>query len=192
MGYIDEDCSGIIPKQLKGTSNEKELEFPPKMEILNWLFVSKKHIAFYDEFMENGLLVTNIFAVSSRYDVSGMPGLCISASEKRDYEWNEMYTNMLDITPFTPIIDRALVLHKMIRLMTHGLWGEGYLNFEENLEIPNVFPREGYNNSYHYARRQWNIVDDSLLRYKYLNEFDKAMQYSKGKYWWISSPRNKN
>ncbi|RHZ65440.1 hypothetical protein Glove_315g52 [Diversispora epigaea] len=53
-----------------------------------WLFVSKKHIAFYDEFMENGLLVTNIFAVSSRYDVSGMPGLCISASEKRDYEWN--------------------------------------------------------------------------------------------------------
>ncbi|CAG8502801.1 10602_t:CDS:2 [Diversispora eburnea] len=26
------------------------------------------------------------------------------------------------------------------------------------------FPRAGNNNSYHYARRQWNVVDDPLLR----------------------------
>jgi 1,4-alpha-glucan branching enzyme len=27
----------------------------------------------------------------------------------------EMYTNMSDLTPFTPVIDRGLALHKMIR-----------------------------------------------------------------------------
>jgi 1,4-alpha-glucan branching enzyme len=28
------------------------------------------------------------------------------------------------------------------------------------------FPREGNNESYHYARRQWNVLDDHLLKYK--------------------------
>lgn len=41
----------------------------------------------------------------------------------------EMYTNMSSLSPMTPIIDRGLQLHKMIRLLTHGLGGEGYLNF---------------------------------------------------------------
>lgn len=41
----------------------------------------------------------------------------------------EMYTNMSSLIPMTPIIDRGLQLHKMIRLLTHGLGGEGYLNF---------------------------------------------------------------
>lgn len=41
----------------------------------------------------------------------------------------EMYTNMSSLIPLTPIIDRGLQLHKMIRLLTHGLGGEGYLNF---------------------------------------------------------------
>lgn len=51
------------------------------------------------------------------------------------------------------------------------------------------FPREGNGNSFHYARRQWNILDDSLLRYKYLNEFDVAMQHAEAKYGWLSSPQ---
>ena len=34
--------------------------------------------------------------------------------------------------------------------------------------------REGNNSSYHYARRQWNLVDDPGLRYKFLNDFDAA------------------
>nr|CAG8438079.1 11684_t:CDS:10 [Entrophospora candida] len=143
-------------------------------------------------------------------DVSGMPGLCRPVSEggvgfdyrlgmaipdmwikllkeQKDDEWNignislvgdktiafwlmdkEMYTHMSDVTPRTPIIDR-----------------EGYLNFEGN-EFGHPewldFPRQGNGNSYHYARRQWNIVDDKLLRYKYLNEFDKAMQNLEEKY----------
>lgn len=41
----------------------------------------------------------------------------------------EMYTNMSALIPMTPVIDRGIQLHKMIRLLTHGLGGEGYLNF---------------------------------------------------------------
>lgn len=40
-----------------------------------------------------------------------------------------MYDFMSVMSPLTPIIDRGLALHKMIRLLTHGLGGEGYLNF---------------------------------------------------------------
>jgi 1,4-alpha-glucan branching enzyme len=65
---------------------------------------------------------------------------------------------MSDMTPRTPIIDRGLSLHKMIRLLTHGLAGEGYLNFKGN-EFGHPewldFPRVGNDNSFHYARRQW-------------------------------------
>uniref|UniRef100_A0A1D1Y9U8 1,4-alpha-glucan branching enzyme n=1 Tax=Anthurium amnicola TaxID=1678845 RepID=A0A1D1Y9U8_9ARAE len=104
----------------------------------------------------------------------------------------EMYTNMSDMTPLTSIIDRGLALHKMIRLLTHGLAGEGYLNFEGN-EFGHPewldFPRCGNNNSYHYARRQWNVLDDNLLRYRYLNEFDKAMQHLEEQYGWLNSPQ---
>ena len=42
----------------------------------------------------------------------------------------ELYTHMSTLTHLTPIIERGLALHKLIRLLTHGLGGEGYLNFE--------------------------------------------------------------
>jgi 1,4-alpha-glucan branching enzyme len=103
---------------------------------------------------------------------------------------SEMYTNMSDLTALTPTIDRGIALHKLIRLLTHGLGGEGYLNFEGN-EFGHPewldFPRVGNNNSFHYARRQWNVADDHLLRYKYLNEFDKAMQHLEEQFHWLSS-----
>ncbi|PAV21148.1 glycoside hydrolase family 13 [Pyrrhoderma noxium] len=38
----------------------------------------------------------------------------------------EMYTNMSDLTELTPIIDRGISLHKLIRLLVHTLGGEGY------------------------------------------------------------------
>ncbi|KAF7251200.1 1,4-alpha-glucan-branching enzyme, partial [Varanus komodoensis] len=41
----------------------------------------------------------------------------------------EMYNYMSVLSPLTPIIDRGMQLHKMIRLITHALGGEGYLNF---------------------------------------------------------------
>ncbi|KAK2466060.1 hypothetical protein APHAL10511_001702 [Amanita phalloides] len=104
----------------------------------------------------------------------------------------EMYTNMSDISPLTPVIARGIALHKMIRLLVHSLGGEGYLNFEGN-EFGHPewldFPREGNNNSFHYARRQWNIVDDHLLRYKYLNNFDIAMNHLEDRYHWLDAPQ---
>ncbi|KAH8094877.1 glycoside hydrolase [Cristinia sonorae] len=102
----------------------------------------------------------------------------------------EMYTNMSDLTEYTPVVSRGIALHKMIRLLVHSLGGEGYLNFEGN-EFGHPewldFPREGNGNSFHYARRQWNVVDDPLLRYRYLNEFDKAMNHLEQKYKWLSA-----
>ncbi|KAI8802328.1 starch branching enzyme IIb [Cladochytrium replicatum] len=44
----------------------------------------------------------------------------------------EMYTHMSDLSELTPIIDHGLALHKMIRLLTYGLGGEGRLNFMGN------------------------------------------------------------
>lgn len=43
-----------------------------------------------------------------------------------------MYDFMALNGPTTPAIDRGIALHKMIRLITMGLGGEGYLNFMGN------------------------------------------------------------
>jgi len=55
-------------------------------------------------------------------------------------------------------IDRGVALHKVIRLLTYALGGEGYLNFIGN-EFGHPewvdFPREGNGWSYKYCRRQW-------------------------------------
>jgi 1,4-alpha-glucan branching enzyme len=37
------------------------------------------------------------------------------------------------------------------------------------------FPREGNNWSYRYARRQWNLVDNKDLKFRYLAAFDRKM-----------------
>lgn len=103
----------------------------------------------------------------------------------------EMYTNMSVFTPLTPVIDRGIQLHKMIRLITHTLGGDGYLNFMGN-EFGHPewldFPRKGNNESFHYARRQFNLTDDHLLRYKFLNEFDRDMNKLEEKFGWLASP----
>jgi 1,4-alpha-glucan branching enzyme len=75
-------------------------------------------------------------------------------------------------------VDRGMALHKLIRLVTLATAGNGYLNFMGNeFGHPDWidFPREGNNWSYKYARRQWNLRDDSNLRYRFLAEFDQAM-----------------
>ena len=75
-------------------------------------------------------------------------------------------------------IDRAMALHKMIRLYTIAGGGEAYLNFMGN-EFGHPewidFPREGNNWSFHYCRRQWSLPDNTELKYQYLNAFDKDM-----------------
>ncbi len=89
----------------------------------------------------------------------------------------EMYTGMNKFGG-NLVIDRGIALHKMIRLITASLAGEGYLNFMGN-EFGHPewidFPREGNGWSYHYCRRQWSLVDNEDLRYRELNDFDKAM-----------------
>ncbi|MCL2646641.1 MAG: alpha-amylase family glycosyl hydrolase [Phycisphaerales bacterium] len=90
----------------------------------------------------------------------------------------EMYFSMSKLTP-SLVVDRGIALHKMIRLITFALGGEGYLNFMGN-EFGHPewidFPRQGNNWSYKHARRLWNLVDDPLLKYGGLNAFDRAMQ----------------
>ncbi|ABN65252.2 alpha-1,4-glucan branching enzyme [Scheffersomyces stipitis CBS 6054] len=104
----------------------------------------------------------------------------------------EMYTHMSVLSPLTPIIDRGLSLHKLIRLLTFGLGGEGYLNFEGN-EFGHPewldFPRVGNNESYHYARRQFNLIKDDLLRYKFLYAFDAGMLSLDSKYGVLDKPQ---
>ena len=76
------------------------------------------------------------------------------------------------------VVNRGIALHKMIRLLTSSTINGGYLNFMGN-EFGHPewidFPREGNNWSYEHARRLWSLVDDKDLRFRFLNEFDKAM-----------------
>ncbi len=74
--------------------------------------------------------------------------------------------------------DRAVALHKLLRLITLATGGGAYLTFMGN-EFGHPewidFPREGNGWSYHYARRQWRLATDTLLRYRLLDAFDRAM-----------------
>lgn len=88
-----------------------------------------------------------------------------------------MYTDM-DKACHNPVIDRAVALHKMIRLFTLAGGGEAYLNFMGN-EFGHPewidFPREGNGWSFHYCRRQWSLQNNGYLKYGWLGDFDKDM-----------------
>ena len=88
-----------------------------------------------------------------------------------------MYTDM-DKICHNPTIDRAIALHKMIRLFTLAGGGDSYLNFMGN-EFGHPewidFPREGNGWSYHYCRRQWSLYHNGYLKYEWLGKFDKDM-----------------
>ena len=88
-----------------------------------------------------------------------------------------MYWHMDKIDPDLKT-ERGIALHKLIRLMTSGLHGGGYLNFMGN-EFGHPewidFPREGNNWSFKHARRQWNLRDNGFLKYQWLGDFDAAL-----------------
>ena len=88
-----------------------------------------------------------------------------------------MYTDMRKDC-HNMVIDRAIALHKMIRLFTLAGGGEAYLNFMGN-EFGHPewidFPREGNGWSFHYCRRQWHLLDDPELKYQWLGDFDRDM-----------------
>ena len=88
-----------------------------------------------------------------------------------------MYTDMQKDC-HNPLIDRAIALHKMVRLFTLAGGGEAYLNFMGN-EFGHPewidFPREGNGWSFHYCRRQWSLLDNQDLKYRFLGQFDQDM-----------------
>eukprot|EP00271_Cylindrocystis_brebissonii_P015791 TRINITY_DN38807_c0_g1_i1.p1 TRINITY_DN38807_c0_g1~~TRINITY_DN38807_c0_g1_i1.p1 ORF type:complete len:843 (+),score=158.78 TRINITY_DN38807_c0_g1_i1:27-2531(+) len=113
----------------------------------------------------------------------------------------DMYDFMSLNGPSTPAIDRGIALHKMIRLITMALGGEGYLNFMGN-EFGHPewidFPRDNFTTttgkfipgngmSYHLCRRRFDLADNEGLRYYGLQEFDKAIQHLEAKYEFMSS-----
>ena len=93
--------------------------------------------------------------------------LCDSAMYDSMEVWNQ-----------SMVVERGMALHKLLRLLTMSLGGEGYLTFMGN-EFGHPewidFPREGNNWSYHYCRRQWSLADNPDLKYQYLNRFEVAM-----------------
>ncbi len=103
----------------------------------------------------------------------------------------DMYWFMSKIGKPSPVIDRGIALHKMIRLITFSLAGEGYLNFMGN-EFGHPewidFPRPGNNYSHLHARRQWSLVDADHLKYGGLNNFDRAMQKLDEQYHVLEDP----
>ncbi|AED90637.1 1, 4-alpha-glucan branching enzyme protein soform SBE2.2 precursor [Arabidopsis thaliana] len=138
---------------------------------------------------------------------------CISYAESHDQAlvgdktiafWlmdKDMYDFMAVDRPSTPLIDRGIALHKMIRLITMGLGGEGYLNFmgnefghpewidfprgEQRLSDGSVIP--GNNFSYDKCRRRFDLGDADYLRYRGLQEFDQAMQHLEENYGFMTS-----
>ncbi|MCR5569949.1 MAG: alpha amylase C-terminal domain-containing protein [Paludibacteraceae bacterium] len=90
----------------------------------------------------------------------------------------DMYWHMSKLMPSSYMVDRAIALHKMIRLITISSINGGYLNFMGN-EFGHPewidFPREGNGWSYKYARRQWSLVDNKDLKYCWLGDWDKDM-----------------
>lgn len=191
---IAEDVSGMpalcIPVPQGGTGFDYRLAMaiPDK-----WIQILKEY---KDEEWNMGNIVHTL--TNRRYNEK-----CIAYAESHDQAlvgdktlafWlmdAEMYTNMSVVFPLTSVIDRGIQLHKMVRLISHGLGGEGYLNFMGN-EFGHPewldFPRAGNNESYHYARRQYNLADDSLLRYKFLYAFDRDMNHLEEKYGWLAAP----
>ena len=88
-----------------------------------------------------------------------------------------MYDSM-SVSTRNLTVERGMALHKMIRLLSLATAGDGYLTFMGN-EFGHPewidFPREGNGWSYRYARRQWSLVDNPDLRYRFLRDFEEAM-----------------
>ena len=107
------------------------------------------------------------------------------------------------VGPQSPVVDRGIALHKMIRLLTISLGGESYLNFMGN-EFGHPewidFPRDdsydtstgafvpGNGGSLDKCRRRWDLVDSDLLRYKDMNNFDRAMQHLDKAFGFVGAP----
>ena len=102
----------------------------------------------------------------------------------------EMYFNM-HVKDSHLVVDRGMAYHKLFRLFTISLGGEGYLNFMGN-EFGHPewidFPREGNDWSYQHARRQWSLAENKDLKYKFLLFWDNEMIRLVKKYHILQAP----
>ncbi|CAE8637345.1 unnamed protein product [Polarella glacialis] len=100
-----------------------------------------------------------------------------------------MYTHMSTLTP-SDVVDRGLALHKMIKLTTIGLGGEGYLNFIGN-EFGHPewldFPTELNGGSYQHCRRRFDLPEMDHLKYKFFEAFDEVMTALDNRFKFVAS-----
>ena len=162
--------------------------------------VSDKWIQLLKEYKDEDWNLGNlVFTLTNRRYNEKHVGYCEShdqsiVGDKTIAMWlfdKEMYWNMSCGSPETIIISRGMALHKLIRLITFSLGGEAYLCFMGN-EFGHPewvdFPRPGNGFSYAHCRRRWDLCDNKGLRYKYLYNWDVAMNKLDDVFNFISSP----
>ena len=153
--------------------------------------VSDKWIQLLKEYKDENWNMGNlVFTLTNRRYNEKHVGYCEShdqsiVGDKTIAMWlfdKEMYWNMSCNSPETIIISRGMSLHKLIRMITFALGGEAYLCF-----MGNEF---GHGNGFSYAhcRRRWDLCDNKNLRYKYLYNWDVAMNKLEEIFYFISSP----
>lgn len=91
----------------------------------------------------------------------------------------EIYTGMSALSEPSPVVHRGISLHKLIRVVTMGLGGEGWLTFFGN-EFGHPewidFPQHSNGWSHKHCRRQWALTDQTHLRYCHLHQWEKELQ----------------
>ncbi|CAJ1461158.1 unnamed protein product [Effrenium voratum] len=90
----------------------------------------------------------------------------------------EMCSHMSLLDPESEVIERGLALHKMIRLASMALGGEGYLNFMGNeFAHPDfvALPSEDNGWSHEHAIRRFDLPESADLKYKFFEAFEEAM-----------------
>jgi 1,4-alpha-glucan branching enzyme len=162
--------------------------------------VSDKWIQLLKEYKDEDWNLGNlVFTLTNRRYNEKHVGYCEShdqsiVGDKTIAMWlfdKEMYWNMSCNSPETIIISRGMALHKLIRLITLSLGGEAFLCFMGN-EFGHPewvdFPRPGNGFSYAHCRRRWDLCDNKSLRYKYLYNWDVAINKLDDVFNFISSP----
>ena len=162
--------------------------------------VSDKWIQLLKEYKDENWNMGNlIFTLTNRRYNEKHVGYCEShdqsiVGDKTIAMWlfdKEMYWNMSCNSPETIVISRGMSLHKLIRMITFALGGEAYLCFMGN-EFGHPewvdFPRPGNGFGYAHCRRRWDLCDNKNLRYKYLYNWDVAMNKLDDVFNFISSP----
>eukprot|EP00770_Monocercomonoides_exilis_P009440 MONOS_9395.1-p1 / transcript=MONOS_9395.1 / gene=MONOS_9395 / organism=Monocercomonoides_exilis_PA203 / gene_product=1,4-alpha-glucan branching enzyme / transcript_product=1,4-alpha-glucan branching enzyme / location=Mono_scaffold00387:4141-6597(-) / protein_length=564 / sequence_SO=supercontig / SO=protein_coding / is_pseudo=false len=104
---------------------------------------------------------------------------------------DELETSMSCLREETININRGIALHKMIRLITFALGGEGTLTFMGN-EFGHPkwidFPRKENGWSFEHCRRRWSLMEDEGLRFKYLMHFERRMIEVDEQFHWMTEP----